>query len=192
MGGDLADLNRIVPTHAHPHEQGAPALREHTGARVLIHTADAAWPADGRGPADGRSSPAARRFDQLPAAHWTPFKPDATVEDGELNSGSGGLRVNHTPGHSPGHIALLHEPTRTVLAGDAVFHAHRLGDGPATFAAEPAARSIDESFRTQLTGKNQFPVVRCEQTQRHGAIGACGGLDPARNAGEAGLELGQL
>jgi glyoxylase-like metal-dependent hydrolase (beta-lactamase superfamily II) len=142
LGRDPADLNRIVLTHAHPdHVQGAPALREHTGARVLIHAADAAWLADGRVPADGRSSPAARRFDRLPAAHWAPFKPDAAVEDGELIAGSVGLRVFHTPGHSPGHIALLHEPTRTVLVGDAVFHARHLGYGPATFAADPAARA---------------------------------------------------
>ncbi|MFI6407909.1 MBL fold metallo-hydrolase [Streptomyces sp. NPDC050548] len=141
-GRDPADLNRIVLTHAHPdHVQGAPALRERTGARVLIHAADASWLAAGRVPEDGRSSPAARRYDRLPAAHWTPFEPDATVEDGELIAGSGGLRVVHTPGHSPGHIALLHEPTRTVLVGDAVFHTGRLGYGPATFAADPAARA---------------------------------------------------
>jgi glyoxylase-like metal-dependent hydrolase (beta-lactamase superfamily II) len=142
LGRDPGDLNQIVLTHAHPdHVQGAPALREHTGARVLIHAADAAWLAHGRVPTDGRSSPAARRYDQLPAAHWTPFEPDATVEDGQLIAASGGLRVIHTPGHSPGHIALLHEPTRTVLVGDAVFHTGRLGYGPATFAAEPAARA---------------------------------------------------
>ena len=140
LGRDPADLNRIVLTHAHPdHVQGAPSLRQHTGARILVHAADAAWLAEGQVPADGRSSPAARRFDRLSAAHWTPFEPDATVEDGELVAGSGGLRVIHTPGHSPGHIALLHEPTRTVLVGDAVFHNGRLGYGPATFAAEPAA-----------------------------------------------------
>ena len=136
------DLKRIVLTHAHPdHVKGAPALREHTGARILIHAADATWLANGRVPTDGRSSPAARNFDKLPAAHWTSFEPDAAVEDGELIAGSGGLRVIHTPGHSPGHIALLHEPTRTVLVGDAIFHTGRLGYGPATFAADPAARA---------------------------------------------------
>ncbi len=141
-GRNPEDLNRIVLTHAHPdHVQGAPALRERTGTRILIHAADAAWLSGGRVPTGGRSSPAARRFDQLPAAHWTPFKPDATLEDGELIAGSGGLRVIHTPGHSPGHIALLHESTRTVLVGDAVFHTGKLGYGPATFAADPAARS---------------------------------------------------
>lgn len=142
LGHAPEDVRRIVLTHAHPdHVQGAPALREHTGARILIHPADAGWLAEGRVPADGRSGPGARRFDGLSAAHWTPVKPDATVEDSELIPGSGGLRVIHTPGHSPGHIALLHEPTRTVLVGDAVFHTGKLGYGPATFAADPAARA---------------------------------------------------
>lgn len=141
LGHDPADLRRIVLTHAHPdHVQGAPELRERTGARILIHAADAAWLADGRVPADGRSGPGARRFDQLKAAQWTPSKPDATLEDGELIAGSGGIRVIHAPGHSPGHIVLLHEPTRTVLVGDALFHTGKLGYGPAGFAADPAAR----------------------------------------------------
>jgi len=134
------ELRRIVLTHAHPdHVQAAPDLRERTGARILIHPADAAWLAAGRVPATGRSGAGARRFDQLSAAQWTPCTPDATVEDGEVVDG---LRVIHTPGHSPGHIALLHEPTRTVLVGDAVFHTGKLGYGPATYAADPAARAL--------------------------------------------------
>jgi glyoxylase-like metal-dependent hydrolase (beta-lactamase superfamily II) len=142
LGRNPAELHRIVLTHAHPdHVQAAPALREHTGARILIHAADAAWLPGGQVPASGRSGAGPRRFDQLPAGRWTPFTPDATVEDGELITGSGGLRVIHTPGHSPGHIALLHEPTRTVLAGDAVFHTGKLGYGPPTFAADPAGRA---------------------------------------------------
>ena len=161
-GRDPRDLHRIVLTHAHPdHVQGAPALRERTGARILIHAADAAWLADGRVPADGRSGAGARRFDQLAAGQWTPFKPDATVEDGELIAGSGGLRVIHTPGHSPGHIALLHEPTRTVLVGDAVFHTGRLGYGPATFAADPDARA---------TGAARIPADVTAVGFGHGAL----------------------
>ena len=142
LGHEPGELRRIVLTHAHPdHVQGAPALREHTGARILIHAADAAWLADGRVPVDGRSGAGARRFDGLPAGQWTPFKPDATVEDGELIAGSGGLRVIHTPGRSLGHIALLHEPTRTALVGDALFHTGKLGYGPDTYAADPAGRA---------------------------------------------------
>ena len=136
-----ADITRIVLTHAHPdHAQAVPELRERTGARVLVHHADASWLALGHVPPEGRSG-AARNYDRLPAGRWTPFQADDTLSDGELVDGSGGLRVIHTPGHSPGHIALLHEPTRTLLVGDAVFHNKRLGLGPSTFAADPAAQA---------------------------------------------------
>ncbi|MFE9423450.1 MBL fold metallo-hydrolase [Kitasatospora sp. NPDC006697] len=141
-GRDLSELKRIVLTHAHPdHVQGAPEIRELTGAQVLIHPAEAGWLAGGRVPEEGRSGAGARRYDGTAAGRWTGFAPDATVEDGELIAGSGGLRVIHTPGHSPGHLVLLHEPTRTVLVGDAVFRTGRLGYGPATYAADPDGRA---------------------------------------------------
>lgn len=54
---------------------------------------------------------------------------------------SGGLRAMHTPGHSPGHIALFHEPSRTALLGDAVFHRGELALGPAALAADPDLRA---------------------------------------------------
>ena len=42
------------------------------------------------------------------------------LTDGELLPVAGGLRVVHTPGHSPGHISLLLESTRTLITGDAL------------------------------------------------------------------------
>jgi glyoxylase-like metal-dependent hydrolase (beta-lactamase superfamily II) len=32
------------------------------------------------------------------------------------------LRIVRTPGHSPGHVSLLHEPTRVLVTGDALFN----------------------------------------------------------------------
>ena len=140
LGRLPSDLRRIVLTHAHPdHVQAAAELRERTGAAVFAHAEDVAWLANGRVPAEGRSGIGARNFDRLGVAHWTPFEPDGTVADGDLIDGC--LRVIHTPGHSPGHIVLRHEPTGAVLVGDAVFHTGKLGLGPAGFAAEPDARA---------------------------------------------------
>ena len=141
LGRKPSDIRRVVLTHAHPdHVKGAAELRRHTGARVLIHEADRAWLQAGRVPAEGRSGAAGRLIDRLPFTHWEPLEPDATVADGEIVAGSGGLRVIHTPGHTPGHVVLLHEPSGTVLLGDAVFHRGGLALGPAALAADPASR----------------------------------------------------
>ncbi|MEK8132051.1 MBL fold metallo-hydrolase [Paenibacillus filicis] len=42
------------------------------------------------------------------------------LTDGEKLPFGGGLTVIHTPGHTPGHIALYHEPSKTLIAGDAL------------------------------------------------------------------------
>jgi glyoxylase-like metal-dependent hydrolase (beta-lactamase superfamily II) len=136
------DLKRIVLTHAHPdHVQGAAELRRLTGARILIHHDDSAWLEAGRVPAHGRSGALGRFIDRIPKLHWTPFSADGTVADGELIEGSGGLRVIHTPGHSPGHVVLYHERTGTALVGDAVFHRGEIALGPAALAADPSLRA---------------------------------------------------
>lgn len=74
----------------------------------------------------------------LPIMGWTPVKPDLELADGDLLDGV--LRVVHVPGHTAGHIALLHEPSRTVLVGDALFHRSGLTLGPAALAEDPAGR----------------------------------------------------
>ncbi|MFC8247362.1 MBL fold metallo-hydrolase [Streptomyces chartreusis] len=142
LGRKPTDIRRIVITHAHPdHVQGAARLRTATGARLLIHAADAPWLEAGQVPPHGRSGRLGRLIDQLPKLHWTPTSPDAHLTDGEHIERSNGLRVIHTPGHTPGHIALHHEPTHTALLGDALFNRSNLTLGPAALAADPALRS---------------------------------------------------
>ncbi|THF76110.1 MBL fold metallo-hydrolase [Cohnella fermenti] len=45
---------------------------------------------------------------------------DRVVADGDRLPWGGGLLVIATPGHTPGHISLFHEPSRTLIAGDAL------------------------------------------------------------------------
>jgi glyoxylase-like metal-dependent hydrolase (beta-lactamase superfamily II) len=144
LGGRVTDIRRIVVTHAHPdHVQGAAEMRARTGAELLVHAGDAAWLRAGRVPPAGRQGALGRLIDRLPRLHWAPVAEDGTLVDGEV---VGGLEVIHTPGHSPGHVVLLHQPTRTLLTGDAVFHrSARPGQGPAALAADATAR--DASLR---------------------------------------------
>ncbi|MFI9274076.1 MBL fold metallo-hydrolase [Kitasatospora sp. NPDC052896] len=142
LGRKPSDVKRVVVTHAHPdHVQGAAALRELTGAPILAHPAEHSWLARGRVPAEGRSGALGRTLDRLPKLHWRPFRADGPLIDGMLVEGGAGLRTIHTPGHSPGHVVLVHEPSRTLLTGDAVFHRGDLALGPAPLAADPHLRA---------------------------------------------------
>ncbi len=49
---------------------------------------------------------------------------DQTLTDGERLDLAGGMRVISTPGHTPGHLCLYLERSRTLIAGDALL-AHR-------------------------------------------------------------------
>ncbi|MBP1964359.1 MBL fold metallo-hydrolase [Paenibacillus aceris] len=45
---------------------------------------------------------------------------ECTIADGETLPIAGGLTVIHTPGHTPGHICLYHQRSKTLIAGDAM------------------------------------------------------------------------
>ena len=51
----------------------------------------------------------------------------------------GNMRVLHTPGHTPGHVSLLHEGASILFIGDLVGSADgALSFGPSAFTADPA------------------------------------------------------
>ncbi|MCR8845867.1 MBL fold metallo-hydrolase [Paenibacillus sp. SC116] len=53
-----------------------------------------------------------------------------TLQDGEQLSYCGGLTVIPTPGHTPGHISLYHQSSKTLIAGDAMVVAEGQLFGP--------------------------------------------------------------
>jgi glyoxylase-like metal-dependent hydrolase (beta-lactamase superfamily II) len=116
MGRSLDELDRIICTHAHPDHIGG--VRELAGERdveVLMHPADL----------DGlsvtlRDAVANRNRGQL-IAYFTRHPGEATpVADGQVLPILGGLRVVHTPGHTPGSICLYAERHRLLFVGDAL------------------------------------------------------------------------
>ncbi|TKI58842.1 MBL fold metallo-hydrolase [Brevibacillus antibioticus] len=46
---------------------------------------------------------------------------DYTVSDGQELPFCGGIRVIHTPGHTPGHISLYLKQSKTLVAGDSMY-----------------------------------------------------------------------
>lgn len=123
IGAHPRDVTRILLTHAHSdHAGGARGVLERTGvAGVDVHADDAEYVRDGRN-APGSSSTTGRLLSRGPAARFDAVPVVTELHDGDTLSIAGGLTVVHTPGHTPGHVSLLHPDSGVLITGDAIFN----------------------------------------------------------------------
>ncbi|MGB2694120.1 MAG: MBL fold metallo-hydrolase [Dehalococcoidia bacterium] len=148
-GRKPGDLQQIIITHCHDDHTGSLAeLVDRTGAQVLVHTEDAPV-VRGEGMPLPPVLPGFERIlfavlvRSMKAAQ--PARVDRELADGDEIDLDGGARVVHTPGHTPGNIAIFLPKRRLLFTGDAA------GGGPTgspalgVFNADP--RVARESFR---------------------------------------------
>jgi hydroxyacylglutathione hydrolase len=116
-GREPGDIGTTILTHAHPdHIGAAKAIHEATGCTIAAHGEDQAWIEDTARQEQERPVPV---FSTLVAG---PVTVDWVLKDGdviELDE-ERTLTVIHTPGHSPGSIALLLRPEMVLFSGDAI------------------------------------------------------------------------
>lgn len=150
LGLQPSDVKRIIITHGDVDHMGSlKALKRATGAPVICHTVEKELLENPR-----RRKPAATPVGllmrplyaaamYLPQFHTDPVTPDRTHVDGDRLPE--GFTIVHTPGHTPGHISLLHPERRILIAGDALHNrGGKLGAPPSVFTPdmENAQRSI--------------------------------------------------
>jgi len=117
----LHQVRRIIITHCDVDHAGSAAqLRRATGAQIVAHSVEKEYleHPNLRKPAVFWLRPIFALLMQLPAFHQRPVVVDELVVDGQETPE--GFTIIHTPGHTPGHISLLHKKQRLLIAGDAL------------------------------------------------------------------------
>ncbi len=123
VGSDPSEVTRLMLTHCHPdHAGGAAYVAEQTGRPVDVHQADAAYVRTGTQPDVDPTSRIGKLFRKLPEPKVDKVDVGEELSDGQVVPFAGGIRVIHTPGHSPGHASYLHENSGTLITGDAIFN----------------------------------------------------------------------
>lgn len=139
----LGEPDIVVVEHADPdHYDAVPILRELYDLTVAIPDDDAAALSDAGIEADLR------------------LHDDDSIGD---------MRAIHVPGHSPGNMSFLHEPTGTLLAGDTVVHSTSPNAAPGDWHGplapmKPLLNDDDELARENIRILTEYDITSVRLT----------------------------
>jgi glyoxylase-like metal-dependent hydrolase (beta-lactamase superfamily II) len=86
-------------------------------------------------------------------SHSTQANVNLRLAGGEMLPFGGGMTVIHTPGHTPGHISLYHQPSKTLIAGDAM-----IVDNGELLGPKPSVTPDMETALKSLQKLTEFPI----------------------------------
>jgi len=150
LGRSPEEITLIILTHNHlDHAGGLAELKRFTRAKVVLHKADITT--------DESQLPYPRVIRKLlhippfslfrPLVYVKPNEVDIPVEGGEVLSPLGGLKVIHTPGHTPGSISLFSPKKRLLIVGDALNKRYPNIRLPPKMVSTDLAQAIDSVKR---------------------------------------------
>jgi glyoxylase-like metal-dependent hydrolase (beta-lactamase superfamily II) len=170
---DLApsDVKRVLVTHAHTdHFAGAIWLQKESACEVFVHPDDLAmatdpnWQQTERNmfPALGFTPEEIDRFFSGENYEWrypdfTPFPEGQSFSVGGVE-----LRIEHHPGHTPGHVWIVEGCSGAIFVGDYILANHPTNAGLERDATHPSGRAqLLELYNKGLDDlmKREAPVL---------------------------------
>jgi len=168
LGMQPSSISTILLTHCHiDHVGSAYELRKATNAKVAIHANDADFLAGKR--ALPRPKGVAGSLFQVasPFFRFTKFQPDITLKEKDIVAG---LKVIHTPGHTPGSISLIEPKRELIFVGDTLRYSEGKISGPPerfTLDADQMKLSIKKiselEFDTMLGGHGESLKLKASE-----------------------------
>lgn len=135
VGASFSRLNKVILTHQDlDHIGGLPEMLRSSDHKVevLAHIEESPYIQGEKPFIKWDPEQMAKRLESLPeeqrkqmekfleASMKLKANVDKTVEDGEVLPYCGGITVIFTPGHTPGHICLYLNQSKTLITGDAL------------------------------------------------------------------------
>ena len=143
IGREPAELDLILVTHGHPdHTSGALAITKRTGAQVVAHVGDTKSLSDRE---VSLSYMGVFNSLNVPLPFLQRTLVSRVVSDGQVLPDHGGVRVIHSPGHTPGSVCYLLESRGVIFTGDTVF-----SDGHELRRSVPFPGSDLQQYRRSL------------------------------------------
>ncbi len=163
-GFALTRITKVIITHQDLDHIGSAKALSGMGAEILAHTIEAPYiqgdvTSIRLAQMEARLSEASedeRAFYER-AKKGAPYfyvHVDRLLEDGETLNFCGGVEVIHTPGHMPGHIALLLKKSRIIVAGDAA----NILEGELTGADPKFTEDMETAAESLLKMKAKHPA----------------------------------